>query len=73
MQVQTDTDRNIDAPKRRRLRWSRSSQTHWAGSRTKWPGWRIWYWMELNRTTQTREIKCLEVQVAKLVDRIGRP
>lgn len=34
---------------------------------------KIWYWMELNRTTHTREIKRLEIQVAKLVDRIGRP
>ena len=33
----------------------------------------IWYWMDLNRTTHTREIKRLEIQVAKLVDRIGRP
>ena len=34
---------------------------------------KIWYWMELNRTSHTREIKRLEIQVAKLVDRIGRP
>jgi Family of unknown function (DUF6768) len=34
---------------------------------------KIWYWMELNRTAHTREIKRLEIQVAKLVDKIGRP
>ena len=32
---------------------------------------KIWYWMEVNRNTHTREIKRLEIQVAKLVDRIG--
>ena len=29
---------------------------------------KIWYWMEVNRNTHTREIKRVEVQVAKLID-----
>jgi hypothetical protein len=33
---------------------------------------KIWYWMEMNRTTHTREIKRLEVQIATLVDRMGK-
>lgn len=33
---------------------------------------KIWYWMEMNRNTHTREIKRVEVQVAQLVDRIEK-
>jgi hypothetical protein len=33
---------------------------------------KIWYWMEVNRHTLTREIKRVEVQVAQLVGRIER-
>ena len=34
---------------------------------------KIWYWMEVNRNTHTREIKRVEVQVAQLVDRLAKP
>ena len=33
---------------------------------------KIWYWMELNKNTLTREIKRLELQVARLSSRIGK-
>jgi len=33
---------------------------------------KIWYWMEVNRHTLTREIKRVEVQVAQLVGSIER-
>jgi uncharacterized membrane protein YcjF (UPF0283 family) len=32
---------------------------------------KLWYWMEMNRHTHTREIKRLEILVAKLADRMG--
>jgi Family of unknown function (DUF6768) len=34
---------------------------------------KIWYWMELNRHTQTREIKRLELQVARMAAKIPGP
>jgi hypothetical protein len=30
---------------------------------------KVWYWMELNKNAVTREIKRLELQLARLVDR----
>lgn len=33
---------------------------------------KMWYWMELNRNTHTREIKRLEIQLARLADRLER-
>ena len=32
---------------------------------------KVWYWMELNRNSLTREIKRLELQVAQLSRRLG--
>jgi hypothetical protein len=32
---------------------------------------KIWFWMEMNRYSHTREIKRLELQVAKIVQRLG--
>lgn len=34
---------------------------------------KLWYWMEMNRHTHTREIKRVEIQIATLVDRIRKP
>ena len=33
---------------------------------------KMWYWMEMNRNTHTREIKRVELQIAKLAERLGR-
>ncbi len=32
---------------------------------------KIWYWMEMNRLTLTREVKRLELQVAHLLERLA--
>lgn len=34
---------------------------------------KVWYWMELNRNSVTREIKRLELQVAQLSRRLAAP
>lgn len=34
---------------------------------------KMWNWMEMNRNTHTREIKRLEIQIAKLAERVRRP
>ena len=31
---------------------------------------KIWYWMEMNRHTLTREIKRVELQIAELVHKV---
>lgn len=33
---------------------------------------KLWYWMALNRNAVTREVKRLELQVARLVEGVGR-
>ena len=33
---------------------------------------KLWYWMELNKNTLTREIKRLELQIARLSSRLGK-
>ena len=33
---------------------------------------KMWYWMEMNRNTHTREIKRVDLQIAKLAERLGR-
>ena len=33
---------------------------------------KIWYWMELNKNALTREIKRVELQIARLAARLGR-
>lgn len=34
---------------------------------------KIWYWMELNRNAVTREVKRLELQVARLASQLRKP
>jgi uncharacterized membrane protein YcjF (UPF0283 family) len=33
---------------------------------------KMWYWMEMNRNTHTREIKRVELQIATLAERLDR-
>lgn len=33
---------------------------------------KMWYWMEMNRNTHTREIKRVEIHLAKLAERMER-
>jgi hypothetical protein len=33
---------------------------------------KLWYWMEMNRHTHTREVKRVELQIAELVDKVKK-